>query len=106
MKQEAQWRVGSVAKALQILNCFSYRRTEISLTQISQELEIPKSTAYNLVKTLVSEQFLRKSENSSNYLPGIRLLTLGSRHFLCDPHPGGRDPDDRGDHLSVHRPRR
>ena len=77
MKQEDQWRVGSVAKALQILNCFSYRRTEISLTQISQELNIPKSTAYNLVKTLVSEQFLRKAEHSSNYLPGIRLLTLG-----------------------------
>ena len=77
MKQEDQWKVGSVIKALQILNCFNYRRMEISLAQISQELNIPKSTAYNLVKTLESEQYLRKAENSSNYMPGIHLFTLG-----------------------------
>lgn len=77
MKQDEQWKVGSVVKALQILDCFSARRTEISLAQICQELDLPKSTAYNLVKTLVSEQFLRRAENSSNYLPGIRLFTQG-----------------------------
>ena len=76
MKQEDQWKVGSVIKALQILNCFNYRRMEISLAQISQELNIPKSTAYNLVNTLESEQYLRKAENSSNYMPGIHLFTL------------------------------
>lgn len=66
-----------MGKALQILNCFDFRRGELSLAQISQELDIPKSTAYNLVKTLVSEQYLRKSETSQNYLPGVRLFELG-----------------------------
>ena len=78
MKQTAeQWRVGSVGKALQILNFFNFRRTELSLAQISQEMNMPKSTAYNLLKTLESEQYLRKAENSSNYVPGVRLLELG-----------------------------
>ena len=72
-----QWRVGSVGKALQILSLFNFKRTELTLAQVSQEMNIPKSTAYNLLRTLESEQFLRKAENSSNYIPGVRLLELG-----------------------------
>lgn len=78
MKRAAeQWHVGSVGKALEILNLFNFKRTELSLAQISQEMNIPKSTAYNLLKTLESKQYLRKAENSSSYVPGVRLLELG-----------------------------
>ena len=74
---EEQWRVGSVGKALQILNLFNFKCTELTLGQVSQKMNIPKSTAYNLLRTLESEQYLRKVENSSNYTPGVRLLELG-----------------------------
>ncbi|MCI7623041.1 MAG: IclR family transcriptional regulator [Clostridiales bacterium] len=78
MKQkEEQWRVSSVGKALEILNLFNSRRTELSLAQVSQEMNIPKSTAYNLLRTMESEQYLRKADNLSNYIPGVRLLELG-----------------------------
>lgn len=75
--EKGKWKVGSVGKALSILNCFDLHRQEITLAQISQELDIPKSTAFNLIKTLEKEQYLRKSKNSQSYLPGVRLLELG-----------------------------
>ena len=65
-----QWRVGSVGKALQILSLFNFKRMELTLAQVSQEMNIPKSTAYNLLRTLESEQFLRKAEkNGDQYAP-------------------------------------
>ncbi len=72
------WRVNSVGKALQILGCFDLRNSELSLTQISEQIHAPKSTTSNLVKTLLSEGYLRRSGTSQNYLLGLKLFEQGS----------------------------
>lgn len=72
-----KWKVGSVGKALSVLNCFNMQRTELSLAQISEMIGIPKSTAFNLVKTLLSAGYLRKADNSQNYLLGLKVFELG-----------------------------
>lgn len=77
MAQDNKWKVGSVGKALMVLECFDMKRSELSLAQISEMVGIPKSTAFNIVKTLLSAGYLRKAENSQNYLLGIKLFELG-----------------------------
>ena len=71
------WKVGSVGKALAILNSFDIGHSEQSLAQISAKIGVPKSTTYNLVKTLLGEGFLRKSEVSQNYLLGLKPFEMG-----------------------------
>ena len=41
------WKVGSVGKALAILNSFDIGHSEQSLAQISAKIGVPKSTTYN-----------------------------------------------------------
>ena len=53
MNKEAEnGRVNSVKKALRILECFMTISPEMTLTQLSRELEMPKSTLLNLLRTL------------------------------------------------------
>ena len=50
-------RVRSVVKALHILELFSPGRTELSLSQLSRLLAMPKSTLLNMLRTLESEGY-------------------------------------------------
>ena len=50
-RQETTGLVNSVQKALNILNCFSVERPQLSLAQISSLLSYPKSTTLNLLRT-------------------------------------------------------
>lgn len=77
--EEKRWRVNSVGKALSILNAFDPDHSELSLAQLCGRSKLPKSTAFNLVKTLLEEGFLRKAEVSQNYLLGLKLFELGYR---------------------------
>jgi DNA-binding IclR family transcriptional regulator len=69
--------VNSVGKALRILECFNPQRGDLNLTQLSQILEIPKSTLLNLIKTLEDAGYLYKQKNSQNYRLGFKLMELG-----------------------------
>lgn len=76
-QSDNKWRVGSVGKALAILDSFDIHHSEQSLAQISAKIGVPKSTTYNLVKTLLEEGFLRKSSVSQNYLLGLKPFEMG-----------------------------
>jgi DNA-binding IclR family transcriptional regulator len=69
--------VNSVRKALRLLECFTPQRGDLSLTQLSQMLGIPKSTLLNLIKTLEDAGYLYKQKNSQNYHLGFKLMELG-----------------------------
>lgn len=66
----------SVTRALTILNLFNRDKQEWGITEISQELQLPKSTVHGLVKTLEQEQYL-SSGDSGKYRLGIKVFTLG-----------------------------
>ena len=67
----------SVIKALNILELFDAQHTELSLSQISRELEMPKSTLLNFVRTLESDGYLMRNPMSQNYSLGIKTMQLG-----------------------------
>lgn len=74
---EATKKIGSVIKALNILELFDPQHTELSLAQISKSLEMPKSTLLNFIRTLECEGYLLRNPISRNYQLGIKTMKLG-----------------------------
>ena len=68
--------VNSVLKAIGILECFTPVQRELTLSQISRQLGMPKSTALNLIRTLESRGYLLYSHNSQTYQLGYNVMTL------------------------------
>jgi DNA-binding IclR family transcriptional regulator len=73
--------INSVLKALDILFLFTADRPQLSLTEISRTLGIPKSTAHNLLATLVSRGMVERHENDS-YALGTKLVVLAQAAYV------------------------
>lgn len=71
----------SLERALNILCAFSLEKRELSLTELSKALNLPKATVYRLCSTLVEYDFLRFDQNLRNYFLGLKLFTLGAIVF-------------------------
>jgi DNA-binding IclR family transcriptional regulator len=67
-------RVPAVDRAFDVLEILGCSHNGLTLTQLSQRLSIPKSSAYYLVHTLMVRGYLQR-------LPGSRHYSLGSRAF-------------------------
>ncbi|SHF83733.1 IclR family transcriptional regulator [Ornithinibacillus halophilus] len=70
----------SVIKALKLLDLFTENTKELTLKEIARKADLPKPTAYRLLSSLESMNFLYKikeSEHDSRYRLGIKLLELG-----------------------------
>lgn len=67
--------INSVLKAIKIMNLFSASDTRLSLAEISGRLNMPKSTAHNLLNTLLSEGYIEKVDGDL-YALGTASLTL------------------------------
>lgn len=66
----------SLSRALSILELYNSKKAEWGITEISQELDLSKSTIHGLVKTLEAHRFLEITENSK-YRLGIKVYELG-----------------------------
>ena len=75
--KESPWRVNSVTKAFRILEQFTPAQEVLTLTQLSQRLDMPKSTLLNMLKTLESEGYLYRMPNAQGYQLGYKVLLLG-----------------------------
>ncbi|MCB9452754.1 MAG: IclR family transcriptional regulator [Anaerolineaceae bacterium] len=67
--------VSTVDKVLDILMLFSSERTQISMTEIQDELSLSQSTAYRYIRILVDRGFLERVD-SGNYRLGATLIAL------------------------------
>lgn len=67
--------INSVLKALDILYLFTPEHPRLSLSEISRSLGIPKSTAHNLLATMVSRGVVEQVENEA-YALGKMLIVL------------------------------
>lgn len=70
-------RVTSVIKTLKVLELFTSTQSELTLTQMSRELSIPKSTLLNIIRTLESEGYLHKTKSAKSYRLGYKIIELG-----------------------------
>lgn len=64
-------------RVLQILNLLCEKGEALRLSDISRELNMPKSTLLPILQTMVLQQYIRKDE-AERYYPGYALLDLGA----------------------------
>ena len=69
--------VQSVKNALKVLKLFTPKTSQLSVTEISANLALPKSTVHRVLKELVVEGFLTQDEKNLKYKLGFSILGLG-----------------------------
>lgn len=67
----------TVQRALDIINCFSLQKRELTLTEISSTINLAKSTTSRLLSTLEMNGYVIKDTNTLKYRLGYNLYYLG-----------------------------
>lgn len=70
-------RVQAIDRAVQILQCFSEKRPELKLVEISDELGLNKSTVHGIISTLKYHGLIEQDEETQKYRLGVYLMQLG-----------------------------
>ena len=68
--------VRAVERALDILLCFSRETPQLSMSQISAQVDIHKSTVHRLLATLEEKRFIERDPNTGLYRLGINMLHM------------------------------
>jgi DNA-binding IclR family transcriptional regulator len=79
MKDPNDYNVRAVERALQILNAFTNDSPEMGISEISQAVNLHKSTTHRIVTTLLNYGFLQRADDDQRYRLGLRLAGLGYR---------------------------
>ena len=79
--KEPLYRIQSLERALDILDCFNFNIKELSLSEIVQQTGLNKTTAKRLVANLTARGYLQQIPKSKHYQLGLRLFELGGIVF-------------------------
>ncbi|MCI2057554.1 MAG: IclR family transcriptional regulator [Oscillibacter sp.] len=74
----AKEQVSSILRALQILECFMDSHTEWTLKALVEHLDMPTTTVFRQISTLVDRQYLVQDPVRKSYQIGPRLYLLSS----------------------------
>lgn len=67
--------IQSIIKAIRLMSLFSSKEPTLTLSEISNRLGIPKSTAHNILTTLLSQGYIEKVAGDS-YALGTAIIAL------------------------------
>ncbi len=70
--------VESADRVLRVLESFGPGERDVSLGEIAERLNLPKSSVHRLLATLIGHQFVERNPETRRYRLGIRLFELGS----------------------------
>jgi DNA-binding IclR family transcriptional regulator len=70
--------VQTVDRLVRIIDSFSSSRRSWTLTDLSEHLDLPKSTLHRFLRSLEAHGILRQDEESKQWYLGYRLLVWGS----------------------------
>lgn len=70
--------IQSVERAIDILELFLDSEPELSVKEISEKLNLSKSTVHGLIKTLEHRGYLQQNPDDLKYRMGIKIFALGS----------------------------
>ncbi|MBN1836515.1 MAG: IclR family transcriptional regulator [Spirochaetales bacterium] len=71
--------LSSVQRALSVLDLFSPENPELSLAEISRQMDVHKSSVLRILATLESAGLLARDKRSGRYRLGLRILELAGR---------------------------
>ena len=77
MSNDSAYHVESLARGLSILSLFSQEKPALSLTEISQRLQLNKTTTFRLLSTLEALGYLQRDQQTKQYRPALELMRLG-----------------------------
>jgi DNA-binding IclR family transcriptional regulator len=69
--------VRSVERAMAVLKCFSHEETEMNLRQISERVNLPKSTVPRILSSLEQGNFVEQDEKRGAYRLSFEMIRLG-----------------------------
>ncbi len=75
------YRVQSVDRALDLMECFDFQNREFSLAAMAQLSRLNKTTVLRLASNLVNRGYLKFDQTSGSYSLGMKLFELGSIVF-------------------------
>jgi DNA-binding IclR family transcriptional regulator len=70
--------IKSLHKVMRVLDCFSIRDDVLTVSEISNRLGIPPSTAHRLLSSMRSADLLEQDRRRGGYRLGLKLFSLGS----------------------------
>ena len=76
-----RYRVQSLDRALDVLDCFSFQDRELSLSEVANKTGLNKTTAKRLISNLTQRGYLKQDPLSRRYQLGLRLFELGGIVF-------------------------
>lgn len=74
MSEKKPRLIQSVSRALDIVNCFDSLNVQLSLTEISEKLNLNISTVYGIINTLCAYSYIDKNPNNGKYRLGLEFL--------------------------------
>ena len=66
----------SIDKVKQILNCFSCNKPNLTVHQIAKQVDIPMSSLYRYLQSLVSAKFLSHNKSMNTYSLGTYMIEM------------------------------
>ena len=79
---EANYHVRAVSRALSILTIFCEGQAELGLAELSERLDLNKSTLIRLLAVLQEQEFIEQNAETGGYHLGIKAFEIGSIYYL------------------------
>lgn len=79
MEENLRYLSQSIQRAIDILLAFTPAEPEWGITELSETLDLPKSTVHRLVVNLEMRGLLERDPATEKYRLGVRLFELGTR---------------------------
>lgn len=70
--------IQSVERALKIMDLFGEHTTELKITEISERMDLHKSTVHSLLKTLQEYSYISQNPENGKYRLGLKLAERGN----------------------------
>lgn len=71
----------SASRVMDILTLLSSANKPLSVSQLSRELNAPKSSTFEILSTMVVKGFLEFDDDLKTYKPGIKLFEVGAAYL-------------------------
>lgn len=79
MKDQSEYNVRAVERAIQILDCFDDKNPEMGVSEIAQAVNLHKATTHRIVTTLLNYGYLERANGNQRYRLGLKLAGIGFR---------------------------
>ncbi|MBN2837656.1 MAG: helix-turn-helix domain-containing protein, partial [Fusobacteriaceae bacterium] len=72
----------TVARAIEIMELLSKEKKGLTIKEISKTMNMPKTSTYDILETLVHKEILEKNTGEqNNYRIGIKSFQIGSSYL-------------------------